>query len=40
MSASIYDLPDDAAADAALAGWTPGRPGDEIRTAAASSGRS
>ncbi|WP_304437827.1 MULTISPECIES: PilT/PilU family type 4a pilus ATPase [unclassified Frigoribacterium] len=35
MSASIYDLPDDAAADAAPGSWTPGRPGDEIRTAAA-----
>ena len=35
MSASIYDLPDDAAAEAALAGWTPGRPGNEIRSATA-----
>ncbi|WP_304437568.1 PilT/PilU family type 4a pilus ATPase [Frigoribacterium sp. RIT-PI-h] len=37
MSASIYDLPDDSAAEAAaLAGWTPGRPGNEVRSAAAS----
>lgn len=36
MSASIYDIPDDAAAeDAALAGWTPGRPGNEVRSATA-----
>ena len=35
MSASIYDLPDDAAAEAALAGWTPGRPGNEVRSATA-----
>lgn len=34
MSASIYDIPDDAAAEAAaLAGWTPGRPGNEVRSA-------
>ncbi|ROS50396.1 type IV pilus twitching motility protein PilT [Frigoribacterium sp. PhB24] len=33
MSASIYDIPDDAAAEAAaLAGWTPGRPGNEVRS--------
>jgi twitching motility protein PilT len=36
MSASIYDLPDDSAAEAAaLAGWTPGRPGNEVRSATA-----